>query len=174
LPWRRALLRWLKASDIVERAVKRIVAVLLVVVATALPAVASSGEGPPPEQLFRQFGLFGTWATDCGTVASPANPHVKISQPSPGLILEEHHIGADYAVNRYSVLSAERLSDTRLSVVVLFHPGAEDQERQKLIFLIRDRTRRTVFNQVDGGPVRVNDGIALAHGTKTPLLHKCE
>jgi hypothetical protein len=149
----------------------RIVAVLLAVVATVLPAVAAD---PPPEQLFQQFDLFGTWASNCDAAASPANPHVKISQPSPGLILEDHHLGADYAVNRYSVLSAERLSATRLSVVVLLHPGAEDQERQKLIFVIRGHTRRTVFNQADGGPVRVEDGIALARGTKTPLLRKCQ
>jgi hypothetical protein len=150
----------------------RIVAVLLAVVATAMAAAA--GEGPPPEQLFQQFGLFGTWANNCSAAASPANPHVKISQPSPGLILEDHHLGPDNAVNRYSVLSAERLSDTRLSVVVLFHPGTENQERQHLIFAIRDHTRRTVFNQVDGGAVRVKDGIAQWNGSKTPLLHKCE
>jgi hypothetical protein len=123
--------------------------------------------------LFQQFGLFGTWASDCDAAASPANPHVTINRPSPGLILEDHDLGADYALNRYSVLSAERLSDTRLSVEVLFHPGANDEERQKLIFVIRDQTRRTVFNQVEGGPVRVKDGIALSHGTPTPLLYKC-
>lgn len=152
----------------------RILAVLFASLAVALPAVAATGEGPPPELVFQQFGLFGTWANNCSAAASPANPHVKISQPSPGLILEVHHLGADYAVNRYSVLSAERLSTTRLSVVVLLHPGAEDQERQKLIFVIHGHTRRTMFNQADGGPVRVKDGIALARGTKTPLLHKCE
>jgi hypothetical protein len=152
----------------------RIVAVLLASLAAALPAAAASGEGPSPEQLFLEFDLFGTWASHCGAAASPANPHVQISQPSPGLILEEHHLGPDYTLNRYSVLSAERLSKTRLSVVVLLHPGAEDQERQKLIFVIRGRTRRTMFNQADGGPVRVKDGIALARGSKTPLLHKCD
>ncbi len=151
----------------------RIVAVLLASFAAALPASAT-GEGPPPEQLFLEFGLFGTWASHCAAAASPANPHVMISQPTPGLILEEHHLGPDYALNRYSVLSAERLSKTRLSVVVLLHPGAEDQERQKLIFVIHGHTRRTMFNQADGGAVRVKDGIALARGSKTPLLHKCE
>ena len=150
----------------------RIVAVLLAFVATAIPAAA--GEGPPPELLFQQFGLFGTWADDCGAPASPANPHVKISQPAPGVILEDDDLGPDNTVNRYSVLSAERLSDTRLSVVVLFHPGTENQERQHLVFAIRDHTRRTVFNKVEGGPVRVKDGIALWNGSKTPLLHKCK
>jgi hypothetical protein len=152
----------------------RMRAVLFVLVAIALPAAATTAEGPPPEQLFQQFGLFGTWASDCDAPASPANPHVRISQPSPGLILEDHHLGPDYALNRYSVLSAERLSDTRLAVEVLFHPGTENEERQKLIFAIRDKTRRTMFNQAEGGPVRVQDGIALARGTKTPLLHKCQ
>jgi hypothetical protein len=150
----------------------RIVAVLLAFVATATPAAA--GEGPPPELLFQQFGLFGTWADDCGAPASAANPHVKISQPAPGVILEDDDLGPDNAVNRYSVLSAERLSDTRLSVVVLLHPGTENQERQHLVFAIRDHTRRTVFNKVEGGPVRVKDGIALWNGSKTPLLHKCK
>lgn len=150
----------------------RIVAVLLAFVATATPAAA--GEGPPPELLFQQFGLFGTWADDCGAPASPANPHVKISQPAPGVILEDDDLGPDNTVNRYSVLSAERLSDTRLSVVGLFHPGTENQERQHLVFAIRDHTRRTVFNKVEGGPVRVKDGIALWNGSKTPLLHKCK
>jgi hypothetical protein len=31
-----------------------------------------------------------------------------------------------------------------------------------------------MFNQTDGGPVRVKDGIAVARGSKTPLLRKCD
>ena len=42
--------------------------------------------------------------------ATPANPHVSITTPSAGLVLEDHDLGPDFAVNRYSVLSAERIS----------------------------------------------------------------
>ena len=56
---------------------------------------------------------------------------------------------------------------------VLFGPGTENEQKQKLILLVRKGTRRTMFNQPEGGEVRVKDGIALAHGTKTPLLRKC-
>jgi hypothetical protein len=146
-------------------------AFLLLAVASILPAAA--GE-PPPEQLFRQFGLFGTWAHDCQAAATPANPHVEIHSPAPGVILEDDHLGAAYALNRYSVLAARRLSSTRLEVVMLFHPGMEKEEREKLIFAVRDKTRRTLFTEVIGGPVRVKDGIALWNHSKTPLLHKCE
>lgn len=135
-----------------------------------MPAAAAASV----EELFQQFGLFGNWAGDCAQPAAPGNPHVSISMPTAGLVLEEHDLGSDFAVNRYSVLSADRVAAERLAVEVIFQPGAEGEERQKLVFLIRHDTRRTMFNQPDGGPVRVKDGIALAHHTKTPLLRKCE
>jgi hypothetical protein len=90
-----------------------------------------------------------------------------------GLVLEDHDLGPEFAVNRYSVLSAEQVSATSLSVSVIFQPGTEAEERQRLIFAVRDNTRRTLFNQADGGAVRVRDGIAVARGSKTPLLQKC-
>lgn len=129
---------------------------------------------PQVEDLFTRFGLFGTWAADCGRKPAPANPHVTISNPGPGLVYEEHDLGGGFAVNRYTVLSAAALSPTRLSVEVVFQPGKTGEERQLLVFRIHDRTRRTLFNQPEGGPVRVKDGVALARRTRTPLLRKCE
>jgi hypothetical protein len=147
----------------------RIAAIVLILVLTVAPAAAS----PSVEDLLRQFDLFGTWAADCQQPAAPGNPHVSITVPSPGLVVEEHDLGSDFAINRYSVLSAERISTTRLAVAVIFQPGAQGEERQKLTFLIRDGTRRTMFNRPEGGAVRVKDGIALAHHVKTRVLRKC-
>ncbi len=151
----------------------RIAAVVLVAVLAAYfasPATAS----PSAEELFRAFALFGSWAVDCGEPAAPNNPHVDITLPNPGLVLEEYDLGADYERNHYSVLSAERLSPTRLAVSVIFQPGAPNEERQKLVFAIRNGTRRTMFNQPEGGAMRVKDGVALAFHVKTPTLKKCE
>jgi hypothetical protein len=175
LPLREPLLCWRGASvNAEEQAIMRIVAVLVVLLATAMPAAAASGEGPSPDQLFKQFGLFGTWAIDCASPASPGNPHVAISEPAPGVILEDQHLGSDYRLNRYSVLAADKLSDTELSVIVLLHPGEADEDRQKLIFRIQDNTRRTLFTQSVGGPVRVKNGIVVMRGSPTPLLKKCQ
>ena len=134
----------------------------------------SEADAASVEELFQQFGLFGSWATECDKPATPSNPHVSITVPSAGLVLEDHNLGADFAVNRYSVLDAERVSPTSLSVNVIFQPGTEVEERQKLVFAVRGNTRRTLFNQTKGGAVRVKDGIALARGSKTPLLQKCD
>jgi hypothetical protein len=149
----------------------RLVTVFVFVVSFAISATADAAS---VEELFEQFGLFGTWATDCNKPPTPGNPHVSITTPSAGLVLEDHNLGPDFAVNRYSVLSAERTSPTSLSVDVIFQPGTELEDHQKLIFSVRNNTRRTIFNQTSGGVVRVKDGIALAHSTKTPLLQRCE
>jgi len=145
----------------------RLVAVLVLVGATSAAAA-------PVDMLFQEFGLFGTWAPDCKQPATPANPHVSITIPSPGLVREDHDLGPNYTVNHYSMLSAERLSPDELSVEVIFQPGTETEERQKLVFQVRKDTRRTMFNQPQDGPVRVKDGIVLARGAKTPVLNKCE
>jgi hypothetical protein len=125
------------------------------------------------EDVFNRFGLFGVWALDCAKHPAPDNPHVRITMPSPGLVFEEHDLGPSYTVNRYSVLAAEAVAPTRVSVRVIFQPGAAGEERQTLVFELQGGTRRTMFNQADGGPVRVKDGIALARGSKTPTLKKC-
>lgn len=153
-----------------KRSVTVFVAAVLGAQLVALSAVVAA----PVEEVFKQFELFGDWAADCKQAASPANPHVSIVAPSPGLVLEDHNLGADFAVNRYSVLTAAKVSATRLSVDVIFQPGTANEERQRLIFQIRKSTRRTMFNQAEGGPVRVKDGIALALGTRTPVLNKCQ
>jgi hypothetical protein len=150
---------------------------LLLFVATAWPLAAPAAApaaGPPPEQVFQQFGLFGTWASDCTADASPDNPHVTISQPAPGVILEDNDIGPDNVVNRYSVLAAKKLSDGKLSLKVIFQPGKEDEERQTLIWSVHDGTLRTMFNQPQNGAVRVKDGVAVGYGIQTPLLKKCK
>ena len=148
-----------------------------------LPAGADQGTGkravgvpagaPPVDDVFRSFDLFGTWATDCGRPASPDNPYVNITTPAAGLVLENNEVGPGYAANRYSVLSARRLSKSRLEVTVIFRPGAVGEERQLLIFAVRNGTRRTIYNRVEGGAVRVRNGIVLSLGIKTPVLRKC-
>lgn len=147
---------------------------LAVSVIVAAVVVCPSANAASVDEVFQQFGLFGTWAADCSRPATPSNPYVSITTPSAGLVLEDHNLGPDFSVNRYSVLSAEKVTASSISVEVIFQPGTEVEERQKLVFSVRDNTRRTMFNQADGGTVRVKDGIALARGSKTPLLRKCE
>ena len=142
------------------------------------PSVAQSGKAGQErvadiEAIFRQFELFGTWAVDCTRPPAPANPHVSVSTIGAGLVIETHDLGPGNMQNRYSVLAAERLSDSSLALFVIFQPGTEFEERQRLELVVRSGTRRTTFNQPEGEPVRVRDGVAVAVGIRTPVLRKC-
>jgi hypothetical protein len=129
---------------------------------------------PSPDELFRQFDLFGTWASDCGEPAMVENLHVTVTMQESGQIEEDHDLGPAGVINHYRILSARRLSPTRLAVDVVFQPDTEREARQKLEWLIEDGTRRTMLNQPEDGPPVVKDGVALAVGIETPVLRKCE
>jgi hypothetical protein len=147
---------------------------LAAVLALMAVIVMSAARAESADELFHAFWLFGTWAPHCKRAASPRNPHVSITTPSPGQVMEEHDFGSGYAVNRYSMLSAELLSDDLLSVSTVFQPGTAEEERERLIFRVYGGTRRTMLNQPADGEARVKNGIALADGRRTPLLHKCD
>lgn len=127
----------------------------------------------PADTVFREVGMFGTWAADCGRPASLDNPHVSVTSPSAGLVLENNDIGPEYDANRYSVLGARHLPGRLIEVNVIFRPGAAGEEHQTLVFEMGQGTRRTIFNRVDGGEVRVKNGIVTSSGIKTPVLRKC-
>ena len=142
-------------------------------VETPLPAEMPAAE-PGVVDLFHSFDLFGTFAPDCSRPAAPSNPYVNVSQQVGGLVIEAHNVGAAYATNLYSVRAARRLGADRLEIKVVFVPGTQAEEFQTLELLVGKGTRRTMLNRVDDGPVRVRRGIAVANGSKTPLLKKCD
>jgi len=125
------------------------------------------------ESVLRDVGMFGTWASDCQRPASLDNPHVIVSSPGGGVVLETSDVGPDYAANRYSVLTARRLSASQVEVGVIFRPGVPGEERQTLVLEMGKGTRRTMINRIEGGEIRVRHGVVLSSGVKTPVLKKC-
>ena len=129
------------------------------------------------EPVFRDSNLLGDWAVACDQPASPANPHVNVSAPGGGLIVESHDVGSEFAANLYHVVAARRIDRRDVEVRALFRPGTEGEETQTLVLRIaKDRqgtdTRRTMFNRGEDG-VRVKDGVAVRSGAKTAVLKRC-
>ncbi len=146
-----------------------------VIVFTALSAAVFPAQAASPlVKTLQNYGLFGRWAIDCSAPAAIANPHVRDTLESNGQVLERHDLGADTEGNFYRIVAAKKQSATRLSLSVIFQPGSLDAERQKLEYLVRDGTRRTMANQPEKGDMRVRDGFVLGAGIETPVLKKCE
>ena len=156
----------------------RVAAFLVLLVAgvhsAAATEAAPAGTGKPAvAAVLKNFGLFGAWAVNCAAPATPANPHVSIVETEPGTVVERHDLGPEYETNSYRVIAAEALSKTRVSVDVVFKPGTERQEQQRLVFRVEHDTRRTMFNRIENGAVVVKDGVVVGRGARTPLLHRC-
>lgn len=145
-----------------------------IVACLQMTTLAATAAPPTTADVFRQFDMFGTWAVDCRRPASPQNPYVSDILRDSGGVVEEQHLGPDFAVNHYRVLSAQRLSKTRVAMEVMFQPGREAAQRQKLVMHVWDGRRRTLFNQPQDSKVRVKEGVVLGVGAKTPTLTKCQ
>ncbi|RDV05584.1 hypothetical protein DXH78_13980 [Undibacter mobilis] len=153
---------------------------------SVVPAIAATDPVPQPDTLatpqftaepvFRDLNLLGNWAVDCDRPASPANPHVNVSAPGAGLIVEHHDVGADFAPNLYHVVAARRVDKRDVEVRALFRPGTESEDAQILVLRIGKAkgadTRRTMFNRGEDG-VRVKNGVAVRSGAKTAVLRRC-
>lgn len=132
-----------------------------------------AASGAEVVEMLRAHDLIGTFARDCGRPSAPNNPYVKVSQETGGLVIETHEFGAELAANIYRLRAARRLAADRLELKVVFVPGSLNEEFQTLELMVGKGARRTMFNRVDSGAVRVRQGVALANGRKTPLLKKC-
>jgi len=141
--------------------------------AAATEAAPAATTKPAVAAVLKDFGLFGAWAVNCAAPATPANPHVSIFEMQPDTVVERHDLGPEYETNSYRVIAAEALSKTRVSVDVVFKPGADGQQQQRLIFRVEHDTRRTLFNRIENGAVVVKDGAVIGRSAKTPLLHRC-
>jgi len=141
--------------------------------AQTVSTVEAPAVGPAVVDLLRTYDLFGAFARDCGRPAAPGNPHVRVTEEPGGLVIETHDFGLGSSANIYSVRAARRIAADRLELKVVFVPGTLSEQFQTLELMVGKGTRRTVFNRVDNGPVRVRHGVALANGSKTPQLKKC-
>ena len=145
--------------------------------AIALAVVVAGAAAARPasvERLFHEFDLFGMWASDCAAPASLGNPHVSVSMPQAGAVLEQHDFGPDYEENRYVIVAARRLHGRRLALDALFEQTGAEPQRQLIIVHVEDGSRRTMFTGMSNDQPRVLNGIATATGTPTPELKKCE
>jgi len=162
-------------------------AVFLCVAVLMTPAFAATGPAPDAdkaaalpftaEPVFRDFGLLGDWAVACDKPSSPLNPHVNVTAPGAGLIVEHHDVGTDFAPNLYHVVAARRVDSKDIEARALFRPGTENEDEQTLVIRVaKDRqgtdTRRTMFNRGEDG-VRVKNGVAVRSGVKTAVLKRC-
>ena len=138
--------------------------------ALALPALASAAA---PRDVLRDFGMLGTWATDCSQPSSEDNFYTVYAGMTDGNVRRTYYNTPDrekpyneYYINRAIRLPADQLSyrqegsvnHDRIDVVLL-----KDGEKYKIWSSVRD----------DDGTVLVENGKFPKSGEESPWQAKC-
>ena len=122
----------------------------------------------------KEFGLFGTWALDCGQPPGPANAYVNFTLTSEGTVELRDSFGPDYDEMVYRVVEARRVGAFRLAMrQVLATDERIVLETETL--RTRDRIRNWSSRFSDGSGTLVEDGRMPAdEGHETAWMARCD
>jgi hypothetical protein len=121
------------------------------------------------DQIVSEFGLFGTWATDCSRPATPLNIHTVYSL-SGGTVRLRYRFGpvekADSTITR-----AERISSDQ----ILYEEEPMDGGRGRVeVVLAMAGGRIQVWrSRRPNGQLLVQDGRFTSNGAESPRQDKC-
>ena len=134
-------------------------------------AQASSTAPMTVQQAAQQWGLIGTWASDCSQPAGPGNEHATYALESDGTVSLSYDDGPGIVPNRYGWNQGLILSPDKLQLDGTFYGDnqAQHTELQK-----NEQGQMRVFGNVDGtGKVLVLNG-AFPSGGAPGWDNKCQ
>jgi hypothetical protein len=120
----------------------------------------------------QEFGLFGTWAGECGQGPGPANNHATYSSTSSGAVQLRYESGADYEDSIYDISDAKRVAPDKLSMRQVLIGN----DRVTLdIVLLKENDRIRIWSSVfPDGTSLVEEGIVTSFtGRETRWMRHC-
>ena len=129
-----------------------------------------SAQAATVSETLRDFGLLGSWATQCNAAATIDNNHRTYSVVSEDIVQEYNDLGPDYEPNIATITAAGRVAPNQLQINSTLQSGAV----RTLLIVMRGNTIRTMSNVRSDGAVLVKDGIVQSNGNATPALTRCK
>jgi hypothetical protein len=142
-------------------------ALLAVAVAASISTTAGAQS---VQKTLSDFGLLGTWATDCSRQAASDNYYTVYSSSS-GRVLRTYYDGPGKVYNEYAITQASRLANGRLRYV---QEGTDSRRLRLEVIVTMDGGRLLVWSSryVDG-EFLVKDGKYTDDGTRVVGQDRC-
>jgi hypothetical protein len=137
--------------------------------AIAMPALASAQSA---REVLRDFGMLGTWATDCSRPSDSDNFYTVYAGMSDGRVRRTYYNTPDRAkpYNEYIVTRAIRLPADQLSYQ---QEGTVNHDKIDVI-LLKDGNKYKIWSSVtENGKALVKDGKFPDSGNESPWQAKC-
>ena len=145
------------------------VSVLAIAFAILMPALASAQS---PSSVLRDFGMLGTWATDCSRPSNSDNFYTIYASMSDGRVRRTYYNtpGREKPYNEYIITRAIRLPADQLSYQ---QEGSVNRDKIDVI-LLKDGNKYKIWSSVtEEGKVLVKEGKFPGSGDDSPWQTKC-
>jgi hypothetical protein len=120
----------------------------------------------------KEFGLFGTWAHDCGQAAAPTNEYAIFSLTSVGTVQLRNEFGPYYDTMVYRISDARRIGADLLSMRQFL--VSDNQIRLYMVLMRMDDQIRILSSRGADGTTFVQDGkMPSANGQQTGWMVRC-
>jgi len=145
---------------------------LLVITSTAL-ATVEAANAQSVAQTLADFGLIGTWATDCSQPAS----HIVYATKSSGDMSRIYYDQTDHVFNNYRIVSANRQGADMLALTLVWDlnskPAEPGGDRANVVLNMVDGKFQVVSSQGSDGSYFVKDRKITRSGMESPWQQHC-
>ena len=145
------------------------ISLLAIAFAIGMPALASAQSA---RDVLRDFGMLGTWATDCSRPSESNNFYTVYAGMSDGRVRRTYYNTPDRAkpYNVYFVTRAIRLPADQLS----YQQVGEVNNDKIDVILLKDGNKYKIWSSVTAeGKALVRDGKFPDSGSESPWQTKC-
>jgi hypothetical protein len=145
------------------------VSLFAIAFALALPTIASAQSS---RDVLRDFGLLGTWATDCSRPSGADNFYTVYAGMSNGNVRRTYYNTPDRATpyNVYIITRAIRLPADQLS----YQQTGEANNDKIDVILLKDGNKYKIWSSVtEEGKALVQEGKFPGSGADSPWQAKC-
>jgi hypothetical protein len=137
--------------------------------AAALALVAGAANAQSAESVLADFGLLGTWATDCGKPPGKDNIHSRY-EAKDGKVVNVHDAGPAFVEDVFTVRAAKPAGVDLLAVTTVSRAG-----KQTEITLRRTGAMMQVWRIVGAdGFAPVKDGKYIVNDAPIRALSRCK
>jgi hypothetical protein len=143
--------------------------VRLALVTTLTVAVAPAAAAGTTAETVRNWGLLGSWATDCSVPPDRANPALVYEITPDERVMLRRNFGT--GKDEQEISTAEISGDGVLRLRMFF--PAFKQTRDNGIVMQSDGSIRAIYSRNDKDEYTIRDGSFVASGNPTVALHKC-
>jgi hypothetical protein len=145
------------------------ISVRLALVTTLTLAAAPEAAAGTTAEIVRNWGLLGSWATDCSVPPDRANPALIYEITPDERVMLRRNFGT--GKDEQEISTAEISSDGVLRLRIFF--PAFKQTRDNGIVMQSDGSIRAIYSRNDKDEYTIRDGSFVASGNPTVALHKC-